>query len=329
MSRPGRGAVLLAALLLACLPHLAHGQATDAPSFPTRGRPIVIIVPYAPGGVTDTAARLMANGLEKELATPVQVLNRPGAASLIGLTDLVRAAPNGYTIAYAVLPTVVTHYLETGRPPPYTRESFQPIAMHHHVAQVLAVRADGPFRTLRDLVEAARAAPETITVSTSGQFGVPHSHVLMLERAAGVRFLSVHYNGGAPSVLALVAGHVQVLAGGTADALPQMREGVFRVLSIAADAPDRTMPDVPTLRSLGYDVIAASATGLVAPAGTPPSTVVLLTAAVRRVIESPEHQKQLAEQGLTPNFMDADTYARFWQDTEDRMRPILRGIRSE
>src|SRR5690349_24290899 len=140
----------LAGALLACC-----GDA-GAQAFPVKGRTITLIVPYAPGGVTDTGARLMAAGLEKELATSVVVLNKAGAASQIGLTELVRAKPDGYTLSYVVLPTVTTHYLVPGRDVPYTRTSFQPVAMHHFVPQTISVRTDSPYKTLADLVEAAR-----------------------------------------------------------------------------------------------------------------------------------------------------------------------------
>lgn len=330
-SRAAEPGTLLAAVVPPPAPRATQAlpvqATTPAAAFPQRGRPISLIVPYAPGGVTDTAARQMAHGLERELGTSVQVLNRAGAASQIGLTELVRSRPDGYTLSYAVLPTVVTHYTEAPRTPPYTRESFQPIAMHHYVPQVLAVRRESPFRTARDLVEAARARPETISISTSGQLAVPHSQVLMLQHVAGVRFISVHYNGGAPSVTALLGGHVDVLAGGTADALPQYRTGDFRVLGISAPQRDANMPDVPTMREQGYDVIAASGTGILAPAGTPTDAVRTLTDAVKRVIESAEHRQQLASQGLTPFYMDPDTYAQFWVDTERRMAPVLRTIR--
>src|SRR4051794_23339452 len=117
--------------------------------------------------------------------------------------------------------------------------------MHHRVPQVLAARSDGPYKTLRDLVEAARARPEEIKVSDSGLMGVPHVCVLMLQLAAGVKFSSVHFGGGAPSVTALLGKHVDVLAGATADARPYKASGEFRVLGVAAEAPDPMMPDVP------------------------------------------------------------------------------------
>lgn len=313
------GAVL--AGLALCGP--GSDAAAQAPAFPSRGKSISIIVPYAAGGVTDTGARLMAAGLEKELGVPVQVVNKAGAASQLGLTELSRSAPDGYTLSYAVLPTVVTHYVIPGRGAVYTRTNFQPVAMHHHVPQVLAVRSDSPYKTLKDLIDAAKAKPETIKVSDSGLMAVPHTQVLMLQRAAGVRFASVHFSGGAPSVTALLGGHVDVLAGATADALPHKASGAFRVLGVAADAPDKSMPEVPTMKSQGYDVQAASWTGVVAPAKTPGPVVESLTKAMKKVIESPEHQKKLQELALAPAYLDPDAYTKLWIDIETRVKPVL------
>ncbi len=310
-----------------CLVVGAAAAFAQQPAFPQRGRVISLIVPYAPGGVTDTAGRLMAAAMERELGTPVQVVNRAGAASQIGLGELARARPDGYTLSYMVLPTVVTHYIEAPRTPPYTQESFQPIGNHHLSPQTIAVRADSPHRTLRDLVEAARARPETLSFSTSGQMAVPHTQVLMLEQVTGVRFISVHYTGGAPSVTALLAGHVDAFTGGTADSLPHHRSGAFRVLGVAAAERDPTMPDVPTHREQGFDVIAASATGIVAPAGTPIPVVQTLSNAMQRIIESPEHRRQLVDFSLIPAFMEPEAYTQFWMDTERRMAPVLRTIR--
>lgn len=320
------GATTLAAIAGIVLGTLCGQGLAQKADFPARGKPITIIVPYAAGGVTDTGARLMAAGLEKELMTSVQVVNKAGAASQLGLTELVRSAPDGYTLSYVVLPTVVTHYLVPGRDAIYTRKNFQPIAMHHYVPQVLAVRADSPYKTLKDLVEAARANPESIKVSDSGLMAVPHSTVLMLQRAAAVRFASVHFTGGAPSVTALLGGHVDVLAGATADALPHKASGAFRVLAIAAEQPDKSMPEVPTMKSLGYDVVAASATGIVAPAGTPPNVVDTLTKAMKKVIESDEHQKKLQQLALAPYYLDPAAYTKLWAETETRMKPVLENL---
>lgn len=320
-ARPWR---LLLCLLMA-LSGLLCARAM-AQEFPIKGKVITIIVPYAGGGVTDTGARLMAAALEKELGVSVQVVNKVGAASQVGLTELVNAAPDGYTLAYMVLPTVTTHYLDPARQAVYKRDSFQPVAMHHHVPQVIAVRADGPYKTLKDLIEAARAKPETIKVSDSGVMAVPHTQVLMLQQAAGVKFASVHFNGGSPSVTALLGGHVDVLAGATADALPHLRSGPFRVLAIAAAAPDKSMPDVATMTSLGYNVMAASWTGIVAPAKLPPPVLARLTAAIKKVAESPEHKAKLDALALEARYLDPEAYAKLWIDIEGRMKPLLESL---
>jgi tripartite-type tricarboxylate transporter receptor subunit TctC len=321
-------AAAAAALLLLLLLLLAWTTAATAEDYPEHGRPITMLVGYAPGGATDTSARLMAAALEPLLHTSVQVVNRPGAGSQVALTQLVRAKPDGYTLSYIVIPTVVTHYLDPTRGAIYTRASFQPIARHYQAPEVLAVRADGPYHTIKDLVEAARAHPGAITVSDSGLMGVPNFETLMLGHAAGVRFTPVHFDGGAPSVTALLGGHVDVLAGGTVDALPYKKTGEFRVLGIATEQPDWSMPDVPTIQSQGYDVIAVSETGVVAPAGTPPNVVSVLTNAMHTVIEIPDHQKKLRALALTPAYLDPAGFTKVWIDAETRVKPIIATLRS-
>lgn len=302
---------------------MATAPSLHAQSFPASGKPISIIVPYAAGGVTDTTARMMAAGLEKELKTTVQVVNKVGAASQVGLTELVRSPPDGYMLSYAVLPTVTTHYLDPSRQAIYTRESFQPVAMHHVTVMMLAVKTEAPYKTLKDLVNAAKDKPGTIKISDSGLMAVPHTAVLMLERAANVRFASVHFGGGAPSVTALLGGHVDVLSGSTADSLPHVKSGAFRVLGVSGDRPDSTMPDVPTMVSQGYDVQIASWAGIVAPAKTPKPVVDTLTGAIKRVIDSPDHQKKINDFGISPRYLSPDEYTKVWVDIENRMRPLL------
>jgi len=306
----------------------ALAAALAAPTLPAAAqsysrRPVTIIVPYAPGGGTDTGARLMAAGLERELNATFQVVNRAGAASQIGLTELARAKPDGLTLAYAILPTVVTHYRDPKRQAPYTRASFQPIVTHYSSTMTLSVRGDSPYRTLRDFVEAGRAAPDRLTVSDSGLFGTPHTTTLMLQGVSGAKFTAVHFTGGQPSVMALLGGHVDALAGGVSDALPHWRSGAFRVLGIAAEAPDPAMPDVPTMRAQGFDVISASVGMLVAPAGTPREIVDMLAQAARRAVADADHGAKLTDFGSAVYFRGPEETAALWQATEQRLTPLL------
>lgn len=308
---------------LAMLGGLLLSASAQAQDFPVKGKPMTIIVPYAAGGVADAGARLMAAALEKEFGTPVQVANKPGAASQVGLTELLRSKPDGYTLSTAALPTVTTHYLDPTRGAVYTRKDFQLIANHHYTPNVLAVRTESPWKTLKDFVEAARQKPESIKIGDPGLLSVPHFLVLMLEKAGGVKFASVHFSGSAPAITALLGGHIDALAGGTVDALQHKNAGTFRVLGIAIDTTDKSMPDVQPIRAQGYDVFAATHTGIVAPAGVPKDVVEKLTKAIRKVIESPEHQKQLEQMGVTPAYRDPETYEKIWIDTEKSVKPLL------
>ena len=247
--RQGLSKAVLGLTLGLALPLVASD--TQAQDFPVKGKPITLIVPYAAGGVTDVTARLMAAGLEKELGRigPGRQQARRGLPARADRA--LRATPDGYTLSYAVLPTVTTHYLDPSRAAVYTRANFQPIAMHHLTWMMLAVKTESPYKTLKELVEAARAKPESIRISDSGLMAVPHTQVVMLELVTGVRFASVHFTGGAPSVTALLGGHVEALAGSTADSLAHKKSGQFRVLGVAAEEPDPSMPDVPTMKSLG------------------------------------------------------------------------------
>jgi tripartite-type tricarboxylate transporter receptor subunit TctC len=159
--------------------------------------------------------------------------------------------------------------------------------------------------------------------------GAPLAGADARTRGGGALFVSVHFSGGAPSITALLGGHVDALAGATADALPNKQSGTFRVLAIAAEQPDKSMPEVPTMKSLGYDVAAASWTGIVAPAGTPSNVTDTLSRAIKKVIDSPEHQRKLEEMALSPVYLDPAAYGKLWADIEVRMKPILENLQQK
>jgi len=325
---PVRAAAVAAVIAVAGVMVAGSASAqSPAKSFPA-GKPITLIVPYAAGGTTDAGARFLAPRLEEELSTKFIIVNKPGAASQTALQGLVSSAPDGYTLSYAVLPTVITHYADPARDAPYSRKDFQPVALHHLTPATISVQANSPYKTLKDFVEAARANPGKITISDSGLMANPHMCVLMLERAAKVRFGSVHFDGGAPSVTALLGGHVTALSGGTSDAAAHFRSGQFRVLGVAAEQESEFLPGVPTMKSQGYDVITVSATGIMAPGGTPKEVVDILTAAIKKIVATEDHKKKLRDLGAQPHYLSPTEYTAFWLNYESRVAPLLKEIRA-
>lgn len=287
------------------------------------GKVINFIVPYSAGGTSDTAARILADALEKDLGAVVQVVNRPGAASQVGLTELVNARPDGLTLSYGVLPTLLTHYLDPERAAPYSRDSFVPIAMHYQVPNLFAVSSSSPLQTIDDLITAAKAAPSTIRVSDTGVLGAPHLLVLRFQEIADVEFASVHFQGGAPATTALLGGHVEVLSNAISDVMPYVKTGEFRVLGIADTSRSDMLSDVPTMTEQGVDVVGVSSTVLLAPAGLDESIAAELSAAMERIVGSEAHKARLVELGIEPRFENSDTLQASWAEYEEQVAAAL------
>lgn len=312
-------------VILACLT-LLLADGAQAQTFPERGRPITLVVPYTPGGGVDFVARIAAAALERELSTPVAVVNRAGGGGQLGLASMVRARPDGYTLAMVVKPTVLSHYLDPARNAGYTRASFQPVAHLYSVRYAVAVRADGPFQDFRAFIAAARANPEGLNVADAGIMTAPHVMLRQLERAAGVRFTAVHFNGGAPAMNALIGGHVHAMTGGGSDFVPSLRTGQIRVLATTTEHEDPLLPGVPTMRSMGVDMLFSTATGIAAPAGTPAEAVAVLEGALARIAATEAWQSALLGGGITPHFLGAADYAAFWDSYDAAIGPVIRDM---
>jgi len=308
-------AVLLA--LFAALP-----AAAQAP-FPEPGRPITLIVPYPPGGGSDITARALAPELERALGTPVVVVNRPGASSQIGMAELARARPDGYTLAYGLWPSIFTLYLDPSRNTSFNRDSFVPLALHVIDPGTIMVPAKSPIRSFADLVAAARARPGAVSMADPGILGWEHISSLQLQQALGIELNQVHFQGAGPAMTTLISGQVDAAMASTSTALSQARSGLVRILAVLSPQPNEFLPGVPTLASLGTPLSAGSARGFVAPAGTPEPIVRRLAAALESAITSPAHREQLQRLGLDITFMGPADFAAYWAREEASMRPVV------
>jgi tripartite-type tricarboxylate transporter receptor subunit TctC len=299
----------------------------SAPSNYPAGKPIIMIVPWPPGGATDVTARALAAGLEKEIKTSIQIVNKAGANSQVGMTAILTSKPDGYTLGFVSLPTAVTHYLDPSREVPYTRKNFEPIACQWQAPFTMIVGINSPYKSVKDLVEAARANPNKITMADTGLLGTPHLTVLQMEKASGVKFASVHFDGDARVMTALLGGHVQAAILSGPAAATNVKSGVARALGVADERESEYLPGVKTMISLGYNVVSVNSGGIVAPAGTSKEIVEFLSKAIGKVIESDEHKQLLIKFNCSQAYMNPEKFSQLWVDYENRFGPILKAAR--
>lgn len=307
--------------------------ATAAPAkkvdYPAKGKPVTVIVPYAAGGATDVAARLLFSIVEKDLGTPMQIVNKPGAGSQIGVTYLVTSKPDGYTIGHVAFPAVITTYLDPERKAVFSRKDFEPIGKYFSNPVVASVRADSPYKTLKDLIDGAKANPGKIKAGTTGLLGPSHLAILELQRLTGAQFAIVHFDGGNPQMTALLGGHIDLGGNTTPEVLSPFKAGQIRPLGVMAKNESKFLPGTKTFEAQGYTLQASSPVGLVAPAGTPKEIIEILTEAVKRATQSDQFKKKMDELASEIVYMTPQEYAADWAEAEARIRPLLELAKQE
>ncbi|SCL28403.1 Tripartite-type tricarboxylate transporter, receptor component TctC [Micromonospora pallida] len=310
--------------LAACGPNGSASSAGDARNWPRKGKPIELVVSFAPGGAVDTAARLVAPILEKELGTNVEVVNKPGAGGQIGYTALTSAKPDGYTIGATGSPSVVVSPLDKSRGAKYTRESFQPLGMQVIDPAVVGVAPDSPYHTLGDLIAAAKTTPGKITASTTGLQTGEHFAAVDIEQKTGGKFALVHFSEGASqAIAAFLGGHVQVYVGSASDVTDLVKQKKIKLLGVMGEERSEFLPDTPTFKEQGVDVISATARGYSAPAGLPAEVAAKLEAALKKAIEDPAVASKMKALGLQTSYLSGVDYKTFWSEQEETVKAVL------
>jgi len=314
-----RALVLL--LLLAC-GALAHAQ--DA--YPSK--PITMIVPFPPGGVADITGRPLAAMMERSLKQPVVVVNRTGAGGALGMSQAAKSAPDGYTILMGLSSISIFPVSDriNDKQPSYEMKDFAPIALISSDPTVLVVRADSPYKTLKDFVDAAKANPGKINYSSSGVYGTLHVSMEIFANAAGIKLFHVPYGGGGPAVTALLGGQVEALASGPAAAIGQIKGGKMRALAAWSDKRLALMPDLPTFKELGYDAEFYIWAGVFAPAATPQPILTRLREAVRAAVNDPDFKAAMDKVATPISYLDAPEFQRFWDNDAKRLAVALEKI---
>ena len=241
----------------------AHAQ-----EYPRRS--LQIIVAAAAGGPTDIGARILGSILEKDIGQSVVIVNKPGAGAQLGLTELARSRPDGYTLGMVHMPGTTTIILDPERKAIFTPDSFILLVNQVFDAGVIWVKADSPFKSLADLVEAARKTPNTISACTTGILSDDHLAIMMLEKAANIKFRIVHFDSAAQQFTAILGGHVDVAFDNVGSVRKRAMSGEVRVLAVTDTRRSKLMPDSPTTAEQGYPTVVSSSTrGVAVPKGTP------------------------------------------------------------
>lgn len=267
-----------------------------AQSWPTR--PIRVLVGFAPGGTTDVSARMVSDIVSKELGQTVIVENRPGGAGSLAIEALVRGAADGHTI---VIGSDSSFYQPVLRPSlSYRAErDLRPITILTNQPIVIAVHPAPGWKSVADLLKAAKARPGEIAYALSSATGTQAVAAGVFFRMAKVKMLGIPYKGGGQAVVDLVSGQIPVAVLGTTPLVPQAKAGRVRLIAVTSKARAKALPDVPALAEVGFpDMDMSQWFGAVAPAGTPDAVVARLSAAINKALSDPRNAQRLFDVGL-------------------------------
>jgi tripartite-type tricarboxylate transporter receptor subunit TctC len=315
-----RSLLLVAACAAASTVALAQG------SYPVK--PVTMVVPFPPGGVADTVARPVAEAMARELGQPVVIENRAGAGGGIGMAYVAKAAPDGYTVLLALSSLTVIPEADVvlGRPQMYALNSLRPVARFTADPTVLAVRADAPWKTAKDFVDDAKAHPGKINYGSSGNYGTMHVPMEMLAQNTGIKLTHIPYTGAGPAVVALLGGQIQAVSSGPATVLQHVKAGKLRVLAHWGNGNLVTLPDVPSLKSEGYNAEYAQWSGLFVPAQTPEPVVQRLRAAARAAANDPRVKETILNAGSPILYMDAPEFEPYVKQDAAKMADVVKKI---
>jgi tripartite-type tricarboxylate transporter receptor subunit TctC len=313
---------------LAMLVLAAAVVAPAAAQEPFPSRPITVVNPYPPGGQADLAGRPFVAALEKVLKQPVVLTNKSGAAGAVGMQSVAVAKPDGYTLLITVpslhtLPEVDRLF---GRTPTFTREQFTPIARLNAEPLVVAVNAERPWKTMKELIDDAKKRPGEITYASAGIYGATHVPMEMILHAAGAKMRHLPTAGGGPATTAVLGGHADGWASTIGPATPHIKSGKIRPLAVTSGKRNEFFPDVPALKELGYDVEYYLWIGLFAPKATPAPVLKALRDATRQAVDDPAFKSALEKISSSVAYQDSDEF-KAWLDADAaRLADVIKKI---
>ena len=298
--------IISVALLTFALVGLAQAQAGNYPS-----KPIRMIVPFPPAGGTDIMARLVTNKLTEQHKWNFVIENKPGAGGTIGITEAVKAAPSGYEMVMGQKDNlVIGPWLYKNLPWDPTRD-LVPVAHVAYTPVLIATSVDSKFKTLKDVIDAARKAPGTINYGSPGYGTSIHLAAELFAKAAGIEIMHVAYKGSSPALLDAISGNVELLVSSVPSAIGQIKGGKLRPLAVTSAKRISLLPDVPAVAEFGYkDFDVTTWYGLLVPVGTPANVVTLFNTEINKLLANPEMQAAIKAQGAEPQAMSSEQFGK-------------------
>jgi tripartite-type tricarboxylate transporter receptor subunit TctC len=299
-------AALACALVLFAAPHAAA-------QWPNK--PIKWIVPYTPGGITDSATRMIAQKLEAAIGQPIVIENKPGANSMVGAEIVARSAPDGYTVLTVIVAHAANATLYAGRMLFDPVKSFTPISVVGIAPLILTVNNDFPARDMKELIAYAKANPGKVSFGSSGIGAAAHLTTELLKHTADIDMVHIPYKGTAPALTALLAGDIQVLVDVPSSLMPQVRANKIRAVGMFSNKRVTGAAEVPTVAEAGGPAIEGSTWVLfLAPAGTPREVVNRLSAETAKIVASPEIRARFEQIGIEPVGSTPEQAVKFLDD---------------
>jgi tripartite-type tricarboxylate transporter receptor subunit TctC len=298
-----RGLVSLVFVLLSAQPAAAQ---------PFPSKPVVLVVPYAPGGNVDVSARVLQAAIGDALGQPVVIENRPGGAGLIAGDYVARAEADGHTLLVGSNGPVILGPLTMAKPAYQWEQAFAPVSSLAFATNMLLVRPSLPAASVQELVAYAQKNPGKLTLATSSVASINHFLGELFRLKAGIKWTEVHYRGNAPAINDLIAGHVDVGFQQLVDSLQHLQSGKLRALAVPGTRRVAALPAVPTMAEAGFpDVEGITFNGIFAPKRTPKDIVDRLSAAIRTALQKPAAVDQLAALGSEARGSTPEEFSRF------------------
>jgi len=314
---------------IAMMAPIAQAQ-TDAAAWPTKS--IRYIVPFSPGGVSDGVARLMAEQLSARLGQSVIVENKPGVSGIVGTQMVARAEPDGYTLVGG---TITTHAVN-----PFFIKSlgydpvkdFTPVSLVGMVSNALVVRADSPFNSVQQIIDAARAEPDALTYGTAGAGTSQHLSGQLFQSISDTRLRQIIYKGGSQAMVDLIGGQIDMVFETVAAARPMIDSKRVKVLGVTSAKPLADLPGVLPLAELGLPGFEMQSwQGVFAPAGTPAPVVDRLAREIQAIVKSSQVHAKLMTLGVAPDGRDSAAFSQFQRNEIEKWGKVIKdaGIQAD